>query len=201
MTLKLGWNYGSKSPFLSNVKANRYWQSQTAPVRRHPDNFTITQKKLHFTSSLWHPLIHNTSASQTALTIETTHSMSSAYGRLEERKGLLLKTLRMRWRAKDVTLPLLWHCHQTNSDNQNSIQRSVAQLHKPLGKPGHLDHKALKQSWQHVLKRFGFIHPVRENNIILSCTHPPVALPRNETRPGLPLGSGPLHAGNRKHLV
>lgn len=177
-------------PFKSHVKAKRYWEWQTAPrlFSHHPKTFTLL--------AVCDTLIHNTSASQTALTIETTHSMSSAYGRSEERKGLLLKTLRMRWRAKDVTLPLLWHCHQTNSDNQNSMQP-----HKPLGKPGHLEHKALKQSWQHVLKRFGFIHPVRENDIILSCTHPPVALPRNETRPGLPLGSVPLQAGNRKHLV
>lgn len=95
------------------------------------DYFTITlgpPKTVRFTSS--DTLIHNTSASQTALTIETTHTMSSAYRRWEERKGLLLKPLRTRWRAKDVTLPLLWHCHQTNSGKQKSMQHSVAQPRK-----------------------------------------------------------------------
>lgn len=87
-----------------------------------------SQKNVHYTGS--DTLIHNTSESQTALTIETTRSMSSAYGRWEERKGLLLKPLRMRWRAKDVTLPLLWHGHQTNSSKQKSMQHSVAQPRK-----------------------------------------------------------------------
>ncbi len=69
-----------------------------------------------------------------------------------------------------------------------SMQHAVAQQHNYWEKLG-----TLIIMWLHAIEKFEkqFMQSARENNIILACTHPPVALPRNETRRGLPLNRGP----------
>ncbi len=69
-------------------------------------------------------------------------------------------------------------------NNQKSMQHAVAQQHNYWEKLGTLI------MWLHALGRFEkqLMQSTRENNIILACTHPPVALPRNETT-----GASPQH--------